>query len=374
MKGALTDFSKKRATAVSLRDLYRYNAICDPEQRVRNAQFLHNEVPIRIAQRAVELASLPYGLPQRGGVVEVREMFHRSFKKCLNFPLPKTADDDDKFTDMLESILHDHKQVVASMALGVLETRREFGTNAGMDQNIDEYLNRFFMARIGLRFLIEHHISSKKNAPGFSGIIQSECNPTLVAQDAAEDAQELCTLLYGDSPEVKILGSFGEGFTYVPGHLHYMLSELLKNSLRATCTHHGPDKKLPPVEVVIARGRSDVTIKISDKGGGIPFKKVDQIWSYCLTSDSPTDSSSTPKFRSTSVEVIQGQQASLSGYGCGLPLARLYAQYFGGHIDLKSMEGWGTDAYVHLNRLGQNCENLPVGVLSSAAERDSSYT
>ena len=34
-----------------------------------------------------------------------------------------------------------------------------------------------------------------------------------------------------------------------------------------------------------------------------------------------------------------GQQSSLSGYGCGLPLARLYAQYFGGHIDLKSMEG-----------------------------------
>ena len=34
-----------------------------------------------------------------------------------------------------------------------------------------------------------------------------------------------------------------------------------------------------------------------------------------------------------------GQQSTLSGYGCGLPLARLYAQYFGGHIDLKSMEG-----------------------------------
>ena len=35
--------------------------------------------------------------------------------------------------------------------------------------------------------------------------------------------------------------------------------------------------------------------------------------------------------------------------------------------------GWGTDAYCHLNRLGTNCENLPTGVLSSAAERDSSF-
>ena len=38
---------------------------------------------------------------------------------------------------------------------------------------------------------------------------------------------------------------------------------------------HGVDKlDLPAVDVVIARGRSDVTIKISDRGGGIPFDKV----------------------------------------------------------------------------------------------------
>ena len=87
-------------------------------------------------------------------------------------------------------------------------------------------------------------------------------------------------------------------FTYVPGHLKYMLSELLKNSLRATCTFHGIDKTPPPVEIVIAQGKSDLTIKISDRGGGIPFKKIDQIWSYCLTSDTPTtDTTFVPKFR-----------------------------------------------------------------------------
>ena len=87
-------------------------------------------------------------------------------------------------------------------------------------------------------------------------------------------------------------------FTYVPGHLKYMLSELLKNSLRATCKFHGIDKTPPPVEIVSAQGKSDLTIKISDRGGGIPFKKIDQIWSYCLTSDTPTtDTTFVPKFR-----------------------------------------------------------------------------
>lgn len=32
--------------------------------------------------------------------------------------------------------------------------------------------------------------------------------------------------------------------------------------------------------------------------------------------------------------------------GCSLPLARIYAGYFGGSLDLVSMYGWGTDVYV----------------------------
>ena len=42
------------------------------------------------------------------------------------------------------------------------------------------------MARIGLRFLIEHHIVSRDKRPGYSGIIQSACNPTAVARDAGD--------------------------------------------------------------------------------------------------------------------------------------------------------------------------------------------
>ena len=88
--------------------------------------------------------------------------------------------------------------------------------------------------------------------------------------------------------------------------------------------------------------------------------------------------------------------APLAGYGVGLPLSRLYARYFGGDLQLLSMEGFGTDVFLHLNRLGApppcravprhylahppaqfgfagtNCEGLPEPVLVSPAERDSS--
>lgn len=49
----------------------------------------------------------------------------------------------------------------------------------------------------------------------------------------------------------------------------------------------------------------------------------------------------------------------MAGYGYGLPITRLYARYFGGDLQLISMEGYGTDAYLYLNRLGNHEEVLP---------------
>ena len=42
----------------------------------------------------------------------------------------------------------------------------------------------------------------------------------------------------------------------------------------------------------------------------------------------------------------------LAGLGFGLPLARLYAQSFGGDLGLMSLEGWGTSAFLHFDRTG----------------------
>jgi pyruvate dehydrogenase kinase 2/3/4 len=49
----------------------------------------------------------------------------------------------------------------------------------------------------------------------------------------------------------------------------------------------------------------------------------------------------------------------MAGLGYGLPISRLYARYFGGDLQVISMEGYGTDAYLHLKRLGNAEESLP---------------
>ncbi|CRK22768.1 hypothetical protein BN1723_012768 [Verticillium longisporum] len=51
-------------------------------------------------------------------------------------------------------------------------------------------------------------------------------------------------------------------------------------------------------------------------------------------------------------------KAPMAGFGYGLPISRLYARYFGGDLKLISMEGYGTDVYLHLNRLSSSSEPL----------------
>ena len=50
----------------------------------------------------------------------------------------------------------------------------------------------------------------------------------------------------------------------------------------------------------------------------------------------------------------------LAGLGYGLPISRAYARFFGGDLSVMSMEGSGTDVFLHLNRLGDSTEPLPV--------------
>jgi hypothetical protein len=49
----------------------------------------------------------------------------------------------------------------------------------------------------------------------------------------------------------------------VPTHLHQMLFELVKNSLRAVQERfQDDDREYPPIRVVVADGLEDVTVKV----------------------------------------------------------------------------------------------------------------
>lgn len=99
--------------------------------------------------------------------------------------------------------------------------------------------------------------------------------------------REICEMALGVAPKVELQGHLDVTFPYFPTHVHYILSEVIKNSARATVEHHGANKsesELPPIVVTIAKGKEDVTIRVSGRGGGIPRSKMKNIWRYSYTS------------------------------------------------------------------------------------------
>ncbi|CAM9200874.1 unnamed protein product [Ectocarpus sp. 8 AP-2014] len=298
-------------------------------------------------------------------------------RELVECPVPDGPGDDQQFADFLSSLLMDHTCVPQALSRGVLELQEKGEVSLIQRHRIDRILDNFFISRISLRFLVDTYISSKKNKPGFSGVIESECSPVLVAWRAAADVDRLCRLHMGASPAIEVFGRENDTFTAVPSHLYYILREVLKNSCRATVEHSRrtrPGEKLPPVKIIVARGNEDMTIKIVDEGGGIRRSDLQRVWSYMYsTAPKPTasqltgvplDHMSGMRLKEEEAALIRatepepGETFAFAGYGMGLPLSRLYARYFGGSLKLRPMEGYGTDAYIHLHRLRTNSEEL----------------
>ena len=135
-------------------------------------------------------------------------------------------------------------------------------------------------------------------------------------------------------------------------------------------------------------------IKISDRGGGIKRSDMSKIYTYTFTAASspinntipsinintnnhennpntkantaattdsnvnPTSPALNPSWISDNLSPILNTASPMYGDAFGLPLSRLYARYFGGELNLYSMHGHGTDAYIYLNKLGNKDELL----------------
>tara|TARA_B100001758_G_C18013923_1_gene404523 strand:- start:222 stop:560 length:339 start_codon:yes stop_codon:yes gene_type:complete len=95
------------------------------------------------------------------------------------------------------------------------------------------------------------------------------------------------------------------------------------------------------ITIDIKNGKQDLIIKISDLGLGFDRKLVNKIFNFTYTT--------------ANIENYIDKRSIIAGYGHGLGLSRIYANYFGGDLTIVPFEGVGTDAYIYLNRFG-NCE------------------
>mmetsp|Transcript_16043 Transcript_16043/g.64780 ORF Transcript_16043/g.64780 Transcript_16043/m.64780 type:complete len:469 (+) Transcript_16043:743-2149(+) len=355
------------------------------------ATFLHHEMPIRLARRVAELDRIP-SLSAMPSVKRVREWYVRSVGEIVNAEKPVCAATEARFAALLETIYERHAAVLFTMARGAHELRtamRDAAQNNNTsttsssssedyafesDAKIHGFLDSFYTSRIGIRMIIGQYLALRSCDPARRecvGLLHTDVVPARVALAAVDQATALCERQFGVAPRVELHGRLDLSFAYVPDHLYYIMLELLKNSMRATVeqtvklkrlpsVHELDHIDLPPIKVVVADGEAneDVALKVSDEGGGIPRSHMPRVWSYLFTTASH-DVQRRGFDDAASGVASDFVGAPLAGLGYGLPISRAYARYFGGDVTLMSMEGFGTDAFVYLSRLGDHDEPLP---------------
>jgi len=305
---------------------------------VATAQFLQRELCIRLSHRVKDIQYLPYVFILRApSISEVYNLYYDSLEQLNKFN-SLTAAHEDAFYKTLEEHVENHRRVLPLMQSGYAELDAVCGGDLRLNRDdLNLFLDRFLTTRIGNRVLAEHYFGLKNVRPDRIGAVNPNCMVKEVVKDASKPLIELIRKTYGVSTEISIRGDLNTSFSFVPEHLTFILNELLKNALRAQVERHLPNKgDIPPVIVDIQKGLFDVTVKVSDRGSGIPPSTKGQVWKYGYTTASPTSSK------------------ELCGYGFGLPLSRLYAQFFGGDIHMQSLYGHGTDCYICLNHLDPN--------------------
>ncbi|XP_061698200.1 pyruvate dehydrogenase (acetyl-transferring) kinase isozyme 1, mitochondrial isoform X1 [Syngnathoides biaculeatus] len=325
--------------------------------------FLRQELPVRLANIMKEINLLPDNLLRTPSVRLVQSWYVQSLQEILEFK-DKNADDDKvtyDFTDAVIKIRNRHNDVIPTMAQGLVEYKETHGTDPVVSQNVQYFLDRFYMSRISIRMLLNQHtllfggkVKVNPAHPKQIGSIDPHCGVSEVVKDAYENARNLCDRYYMNSPELTLeefnVKDEGKPITmvYVPSHLYHMVFELFKNAMRATMELYGDAMEHPPIRVQVGLGTEDLTVKVSDRGGGVPLRKIDRLFTYTY-STAPRPS-------------IDGSRAPpLAGYGYGLPISRLYARYFQGDLKLYSLEGYGTDAVIYIRALStESIERLPV--------------
>ncbi|KAJ5621682.1 hypothetical protein N7528_006465 [Penicillium herquei] len=375
------------------------------EALLASANFTLSLLPARLASRIQALRNLPYIIVSNPHMSKIYHNYLHSLSTLLPYQQRKitTFEEETQFGEVLADLVQTHSNTIPVLARGFLESRKYISP-----EDVTRFLDTHLRARIGTRLIAEQHLalhftsqpvvdefsekekkSINSGSSNYIGVIDTALQPARIIRSCEDFVSEICELKYGVRPRLEIGGDPDATFAHIPVHVEYIITELLKNAFRATIESGNESE---PIEVTIAAapdvpGRQrpiqedadsrfqlasridshetigdanpssqSITIRIRDRGGGIPPEVLPHIWSYSFTTFSDMDMDSSDASNLRALDTLTGSgghMSSIAGLGYGLPLSRAYAEYFGGSIAVQSLWGWGTDVYLTLQGVGK---------------------
>lgn len=335
----LDDYVNRKPTPITLRQLMFYERHLQPDRLLKSANYVRQELPIRISHRIREFQKLPFIVGTNPHVQNVYDLYWHAFEHLRRVPPIQTLEDNQRFCQTLAENLEAHLVVIPRLALGMSECGQHMNSDA-----MDRFMNASLRSRISRRTLAEQHLAlTRQHHEDVVSSVFRRCSARALVQQCATLVRA-----HHETPEIAIHGD-DISFTYIHDHIQYILYQLLSNAMRHTLS----TEARAPVHVTIASNTTDVYFRVSDRGGGMAAPVFSRIWSY---GQRPHNLSSVSQLaaRATEHDHLQIQ------LGIGLPMSRVYAEYLGGNLSLMTMDGYGTDAYVRIPLLGTQNENIDV--------------
>ncbi|KAJ5381414.1 uncharacterized protein N7496_003842 [Penicillium cataractarum] len=390
---ALDEWVERQARPISLRQLTFFGRTLTEPRLISSANYVRTELPTRLAHRLRDIQQLPYVVVANPHLSLVYELYYKAFERFRVIPEICSLDDNDRFCDVLREMLREHLVVIPNLAMGVLECRDLVAPN-----EMDKFMNTLLRARISRRVIAEQHLALTEtfNSPwhfpdshertdmnaDFVGEVFLKCKAKQVVERCGRVAQDLMrqTSQTAQLPEIKVQGHLDATFPYILSHLEYIVGELLRNSVQAVVEkYHDSSQPPPPIEVLICETPQHVIMRISDQGGGIPREILPYLWSFSKgprTQSRLENLGQVPAMAATMQELkvserkydreawYEGSLDSLTSrppnlrLGMGLPMSRVYAEYWAGSLELHSLEGYGVDAFLQICKLGNKNEQV----------------
>ncbi|CBQ71920.1 related to branched chain alpha-ketoacid dehydrogenase kinase [Sporisorium reilianum SRZ2] len=298
----LEQWAAKPATRMTLRQLIFFGRTLgrDRDKILKSANYVRQELPVRIAHRIRDLQALPFVVMTNQHLEDVYQKYWSAFETFRRFPHIKTMDDNDKFCNLLRGLLDDHLTIIPSLTIGIVESSHHL-----QPQQLDKFMERMLRSRISRRVLAEQHIALSEalddpfhffNEPvrrqegedepdldhhddavgDHVGIIYTRLSVASVVNKGIKLLTQMFASVPGGAaeriPRVEVDGDLKARFAYIPEHLEYIVFELLKNAMRATIRRHAAEDSAGVVRVTIVEGppEEDLILRISDSGGGLP--------------------------------------------------------------------------------------------------------
>ncbi|KAG7877787.1 hypothetical protein KL937_004657 [Ogataea polymorpha] len=407
----LLGWSERDAHPVTLRHLANFGKKLTKEKLISSANFVRTELPVRLSLKIRELQSLNYSVINNHHINLVYQSYYHCFNAFRKMGRIETLDENDKFCDFLRKVLDDHLLVLPHLMMGALEVSI---LEKMRQEQLDDFMSSMLRSRISRRVIIEQHTTLSESFQNQDGdTLQRPPNYIGAAFQYLSARQQLMTCkdivssyLQSLYPELQMpeLIIYGEDvkFQFLTNHLNYIYAEILRNSLKSTIQNfihrHGnlsrdEVKKLkpPPIVVEITQTKKNMTFKFSDQGGGMSSNKLKKVWSFGKSPilaeeylanfhkmpglnfnfSSPVVSESATDYGDLS-EMIQniGKMESSGDHkqksvlislvrrpleftlGISMPMCKVYTDYWNGELDMRSVEGYGTDVFLTLKKLG----------------------